>query len=168
MIVSKRFLPLLLAALMLPLSQLVFPGCATVTQGPTERVRIASNPPRATVFVNGKMVGRAPVMVTFSRFQAPRLRLEMPGYEPFDLHLEKQLTYNVLGNVFLLYTPIIIDAATGSIFEFKAVADSSQGELVRYPWTKEEQSLNERGMLFIGVELAPKSVGRKIGQMQRK
>jgi hypothetical protein len=168
MIAPKRLLPWLLASLTLPASQLIFSGCATVTQGPTERVRVASNPPHATVFLNGKSVGQTPTMIVLGRFRAPRLRLELPGYEPFDLHLEKQLTYNVLGNFWLFYTPIVIDAATGSIFEFKAIADSRQGDLVTQPWTREEWTACERGTLFVGVELDPKSVGRKIGQMKRK
>ena len=167
---AARLFPLMLAASVLPFSQVVFPGCATVVDGPIGRIRVASKPPRATIYLDGKRVGETPALLTVSRWRTPRLRIELEGYQPFDLQLEKGVTWDVMGNFFLLYTPIVIDAATGSMFTLEIPKDR-QKDVVTRPWDKEEQAATSyefrRNSLYIGVVLHPLDHGRKIGQLRR-
>jgi hypothetical protein len=80
---STRLLPLLLAALTLPVSQLVFPGCATMIDGPMQKVNVKSEPAGAKVLVNGHPIGNTPVTAVLSRWGMHRMRIEMAGYTTF-------------------------------------------------------------------------------------
>jgi len=159
-----RLLPLLFAALTLPLSQLVFPGCATMIDGPAQRLQFASEPAGATVFLNGKAVGKTPAVIVVSRWRRPRVRIEMPGFQPYELQLERKTNSNIEGNVFLGGAPILIDALTGSILRLD-VPENRRGELITQGWTG--VALDSRS-LFIGVALKPEPSARRIGQMQRR
>src|SRR5580698_7360555 len=111
-----RLLPLLLAASTLPLSQVLFPGCATLVDGPTEHVQVNSRPAGARVFLNDRLLGPAPTSVVVSRWGLHRLRIEMPGYQPFEIPLEKKFNSAASGNLFIGGVWIVVDALTGSIF----------------------------------------------------
>jgi hypothetical protein len=159
-----RLLPLLLAALTLPVSQLVFPGCATITQGPLQKVKFDSKPAGATVYLNGKSIGVTPRLVVLSRFRSPRVRFELAGFQPYELKLESQAQWlAVEGNILLGFAPIVIDAVTGSLYQISP-SDRSAPGLVRYPWYKD----TDQYALFVGVILKPVPNARKIGQLQRR
>jgi len=111
-----RLFPLLLAALTLPLSQMVFQGCATVVDGPTQKIRVKTEPVGAQVFVNGHSVGHTPVAAVVSRWGMHRVRIEMAGYKPFEIPLEKRFNQAAGCNVFIGGVWIVVDALTGAIF----------------------------------------------------
>ncbi|HSI11177.1 MAG TPA: PEGA domain-containing protein [Chthoniobacter sp.] len=167
MSISIRLLPFALAALTLPVSQAFFGGCATVTQGPLQKVQFDSKPVGATLYVNGSKVGKTPRLVVFSRFQKPRVRFELEGFEPYDLKMDNYAIWGAVeGNVMLGVAPIVIDAVTGSLYEL-SVPD--QPGLTTNAWYKGDLSQFGRyKTLFVGVTLKPLSGGRKIGQMQPK
>lgn len=89
MIRPARWLPLIGAALTLPLSQAFFQGCATVVDGATEKVHLKSQPAGAQVFLNGHAIGQTPATVAVSRWGVHRVRIEMSGYKPFEVSLQK-------------------------------------------------------------------------------
>ncbi|MDR3402770.1 MAG: PEGA domain-containing protein [Chthoniobacter sp.] len=159
-----RLFPLLLAGLTLPLSQLVFPGCATMIDGPAQQLQFASEPAGATVFLNGKAVGKTPTLIVVSRWSRPRVRIELPGFRSYELQLERRTNSNIEGNLFLGGAPILIDALTGSILRLE-VPEDRRGELITQGWTG--VAFDSRS-LFIGVALKPEPSARKIGQMQRR
>jgi len=160
MTLPARWLPLLCAALALPLSQMLFQGCATMVDGPTKRIKVDSEPPGAVVYVDGKAFGLTPTMLVVSRWRVPRLRFELPGYQPYDLPLERTLNPNVEGNLLLGCAPIVIDAMTGSIFQLQVPKDR-RNDL-------DPHGTTDYGALFIKVALKPEPGARRIGQMRRK
>ena len=116
MSLSPRLLSLFLAASVLPLSQALFQGCATLIDGPTEHVNVNSQPAGAQVFLNGRKIGVTPATVVVSRWGFHRLRIEMAGYKPLDIPLEKRFSDYAGDNVLIGGIWIIVDAATGAIF----------------------------------------------------
>jgi hypothetical protein len=162
-----RLLPFILAALTLPVSQAVFQGCATVTQGPLQKVQFDSRPAGAMLYVNGSKVGKTPRLVVFSRFQKPRVRFELEGFEPYDLQMDNYAIWGAVeGNIMLGVAPIVIDAVTGSLYE---MSTPDQPGLTTQPWYKGDLSQYGRyKTMFVGVTLKPLAGARKIGQMQRK
>jgi len=159
-----RLLPLLLVALTLPLSQMVFQGCATVTQGPVQKIKFDSKPPGATIFLNGKNIGAAPRLVVFSRFQRPKVRFELAGYQPYELKLQSHAQWMPIeGNILLGFAPIVVDVMTGSLYEI-GPSDRAAPGLVRQPWSND----TDKYSMFIGAVLKPLPNARKIGQMQRR
>jgi hypothetical protein len=165
MIRPARLLPLLFVALTLPLSQAFFQGCATVIQGPLQKVKFDSRPAGATLYVNGKKVGETPQLIVFSRFQKPQVRFELQGFEPYELKMDNYAIWSAVeGNIMLGIAPIVVDAVTGSLYEM-SVPD--QPGLTRTPWYKDVSDHGRYQTMFVGVTLKPLPNARKIGQMRR-
>ncbi len=169
----SRFLPLLLALATLPLAQLLYPGCATMIDGPTQQIRIKSQPKGAQVLVNGKPIGVTPVTTVVSRWGWHRVRIEMPGFAPYELRLEKRFNGNAAGNLFIGGVWIVVDALTGAIYDL-GVSPEEQRKLRKNQW---EQGDPAGGVIFsaqrlvITVGLQPAGApgpARKIGQMTKR
>ena len=167
---SPRLLAVLLALAVLPLAQVLYPGCATVTGGVTQRVRVKSKPAGARVFVNGHEIGVTPVTAVVSRWGFHRVRIEMPEFEPYEVKLEKSYNGNASGNLFLGGGFIVIDALTGAIFS-QDVPAAERARLMKYKWERGDPREGEifgPSPLIFSVELKPAASARKIGQMERR
>ena len=163
---SPRLLAVLLALTALPLAQLLYPGCATLFSGTTQPVRVKSKPTGAQVFLNGKNIGATPVTAVVSRWGFHRVRIELAGYEPYEVRLEKHYNDAATANVYIGGGWIVIDALTGAIFS----QDVSEGERLKLMKHKHEiddpsGELFTPTPLFIDVALKPAPSARKIGQM---
>ena len=168
-----RFLPILLALATLPLAQALYPGCATMIDGPTQQVRVKSQPRGAQVLLNGKPVGVTPVTAVVSRWGWHRVRIETPGYEPYELRLEKHFNGNAAGNLFIGGVWIVVDALTGAIYDL-GVSPEEQRKLLKNEREKGDplpQYILSPSSLVITVGLKPAGASgpaRKIGQMKRQ
>jgi hypothetical protein len=160
-----RQLPLLLAALTLPLSQVLFQGCATMIDGPTQKVHVNSEPAGAKVFVNGRPIGNTPATAVVSRWGMHRVRIEMAGYKPLEVSLEKKFNDYAGDNILLGGVWIVVDAVTGAIFRLDVPADK-RAEL--HPGSQYAGAIFSPTILTISATLKPDSTARKIGQMQRE
>ena len=164
---QARLFPLLLATSMLPLSQLVFPGCATMLNGTQQEIRMRSKPAGGDVWVNGRRIGTTPTAVSMSRWRNPRVRIEMPGYEPYEVRLEKRFNDNASGNIFLGGVWIVVDALTGAIFRLDVPA-SSRPPGWREMVDRDSQAIDFTPPVYVVAKLKPESRARQIGQMKRK
>ena len=166
----SRYLPLLLGLALLPLAQLLYPGCATMFSGTTQQVRVKSKPTGAQVFLNGKSVGQTPVTAVVSRWGFHRVRIELAGYEPYEVKLEKTYNGDATGNIFIGGGLIVIDALTGAIFN-QDVSSGERAKLMEYKYERGDPrgaELIGASPLFISVALKPVPSARKIGQMVRR
>lgn len=78
------------------------PGCATVVGGwRDQEVKITSEPPGATVLVDGQPVGSTPTMVPLSRKTEHQIDITQPGYSHAHFTLRRQLNPWVFGNVLI-------------------------------------------------------------------
>jgi hypothetical protein len=162
-----RLTVLLLAASTLPLSQVLFPGCATMMSGARQEVLVRSQPTGAQVFLNGRRIGATPATAYVSRWGFHRVRIEMPGYLPYEVKLEKGLNGNAAGNLYVGGVWIIVDVLTGAIFELKVpkVEHDAEWRKVAQP---EFREFDFNGPVYVVAMLKPDPGARKIGQMQRK
>ena len=167
----SRFLPLLLVLSVLPLAQVLYPGCATVTGGVTQRVRVKSKPAGARVLLNGKQVGVTPVTAVVSRWGWHKVRIELDGYEPYEVRLEKKFNDTVLWNAWIGGAWIVVDAVSGAIFELDVSPEAKRGLLKNHldkdDWVG-SPALFSPGTLVITVGLHPVGPTRKIGQMTKR
>jgi TolB-like protein len=89
-------------------------GCATIIKGSGRDVIFTSSPPGANIFVQGKYIGKTPVMAKVDHGYSDRVvEARLPGYR------QKQaiLTTHFSGHsLWLLYVSAPIDALTGSMF----------------------------------------------------
>ena len=96
------------------------------------------------------------------------MRIELAGYEPYDLQLTNNAQWMAVeGNMLLGCVPIVIDVMTGSLYEIGGPSGAHPG-LVTRPWSNDTVDYGRGGALFIGVVLKPQFGARKIGQMQRR
>ncbi len=149
---------LLWAALLLPLAEIVYPGCATVVNGPTESICVVSRPSKAQLFLNGHAIGATPQTVTVSRWGFHRLRVELPGFEPAEIPLHKTVNELAPWNLLIGFVPIVIDVVTGAVFQLEAPA----------PFHDPKPDYNASADIYIRAELHPTGTGRKIAQLRRK
>ena len=166
----RRLFPLLLAAFTLPLSQALFPGCATFVNGPTQQVRVLTQPDGAQVFLNGRPIGKTPVNAVVSRWGMHRVRIEMEGYKTFEVPLEKTFNDNASANIFIGGVWIVVDALTGAIFQLDVPA-KTRAEMLPWRATRDDPPnvvLLGSTPVRIAVALDPISNARKIGQMERR
>ena len=72
-------------------------GCVTLHSGTTQRIRVASTPPDAQVFLDGQLVGATPLDVTVSRRnRRPMLVIEKDGFPRHERRLRRSETWRVL------------------------------------------------------------------------
>ena len=88
--------------------------------GPNREVRIESAAANAVVFINGRRIGPAPVDLALNRWTASTLRIEAPGFEPWETKFEKHLNPTTGYNLYILFPPgFVVDLVTGAIFEIE-------------------------------------------------
>ena len=87
------------------LTALVFfsQGCATVTQKWGQDIPITSSPMGAKIFVDGKEKGETPMRITLKRKQSHLIRIEMEGYDPYEISIgrKKSPWRSVIGNLII-------------------------------------------------------------------
>lgn len=99
-------------------------GCASMTRdGSSQTTLIRTNPPGATIYLNGKAVGRTPELVEISRGYSPTIELATTGgKKEFELETRYRWGPSFGRNlVFLTYAPIawLIDLMTGTAWDIR-------------------------------------------------
>ena len=89
-------------------------GCATMANGTTQRIRVTSDPPGASVFLYGRPVGTTPTQITASRrSREPVIGIEKEGFQPAAYRLERREDWStVLWDVAL---GVAVITATGRL-----------------------------------------------------
>lgn len=83
-----------------------------------QRVRVISHPAGANVTVNGTSKGTTPVTLMLSRWGSHTVRIEMPGYKPYERKIQKSTNGWIWGNILVGgLIGLAVDTATGAIFE---------------------------------------------------
>lgn len=93
-------------------------GCATIFAPGPDLVPVDSDPGGARVFLDGRLVGQTPTIVVVQRRDAGILRVELDGYEPLTLDIDKEFNPPTLLNVFLMpafWVGFAVDAITQDI-----------------------------------------------------
>ena len=134
-------------------------GCATIMHGGNQPVGISSNPTGAQVFVDNAVVGVTPVTATLSRKDHHTVRVEMPGYAPYEMKLTRGMSGWVWGNLVFGGIPgLAIDAISGGLY--KLTPGEVNASLTR------PTALRGGDALMIAVVLSPDPSWEKVGQME--
>lgn len=152
---SPRFLPaaVLLACLV--------SGCATVIHGSKQDVAIISEPRSATITIDGFNVGKTPYLARLSRKDIHLVKLELPGYQPYEVTINRKLDGWIFGNIVLGgIVGIVVDVATGSMY--RLTPKDIDGTLKSNTLV----SNTSGDGLYFAVTLTPDKHWEKIGQLQ--
>lgn len=95
-------------------------GCCSIIHGTRQEIGVSSNPTGAMVFVNGAQKGTTPVTLDLKRNSSQKIRVELDGYQPYEISLTKSVSGWVWGNiVFGGLIGLAIDAIDGAIYKIK-------------------------------------------------
>jgi hypothetical protein len=135
-------------------------SCATIVSGSHQAIGIASNPGDACVWVDRVIAGKTPLIVEMSRKNNHIVRIELEGYEPYEVVMTRKLNGWVFGNlVFGGVVGIALDVASGAIY--KLTPDQLYAEIrcneMMYSRT------SKRSYIFVVLE--PKASWEKIGNL---
>lgn len=147
--------------LLLTAGSVFMTGCAVLMSGTKQNVGISSVPSGAIVTVDGQEKGKAPVMVALKRKTTHLIKIEMEGYEPFEIYTKKKLNNWLWGNV--LFGGLIglgIDMGTGAIY--KISPSRITGNLVQ-----KSAELENGDAIVIEATLTPLRDWEKIGSLKK-
>lgn len=94
-------------------------GCATVISGNSQEVSFVSNPEGATIAVDGRVLGKAPITMRLDRKSGQTLVFEKEGFKSVTMPMATTLNPWFAGNVLIggaLGTTT--DASSGAIFKY--------------------------------------------------
>jgi len=95
-------------------------GCATIVAGGPDEVPIKTTPAGAYVYLDGKVVGQTPIVITLDREKSlGDIRIYYPGFQPVVFNRYKNFNWWTVGNFFLAIFPVIVDVVTGNYMRFE-------------------------------------------------
>ena len=99
---------------------LLVAACATIMQGSPQEVSIASTPTGARLFLDGVESGKTPFVASLKRKDKHVIRIELEGYQPFEMALGGGTSGWVWGNIVFGGLPgLAVDAITGGMYKLK-------------------------------------------------
>lgn len=105
-----------ITALCVPM--ILFTSCATIINGTRQNVCISSEPTNADVWVDQLYVGKSPVIVSLARNENHFVHLELEGYVPFELSIQRGVSGWFFGNIlFGGFIGIAVDAISGGMYK---------------------------------------------------
>ncbi len=96
---------------------LMLAGCGTIMHGKKQAISIESQPTGARVTVDGTAIGTTPLIWPLERKNEHYIRIDLDGYESFEIALNQRISGWVWGN--LLPGAVIgigLDAVTGGLY----------------------------------------------------
>lgn len=92
-------------------------GCGTVMNGVSQSVGMSSRPTGAEVYLDMMLIGKTPMVADLSRRDNHIVRLELMGYEPYEIAFSRKASQWVWGNlVFGGVIGLAVDAITGGLY----------------------------------------------------
>jgi uncharacterized protein YceK len=137
-------------------------GCATIMHGTTQNIGISSTPTGASVIIDDIPRGTTPVFVDLTRKDNHIVKVEMPGYTPFEATIVRKTSGWVWGNIiFGGLIGLAVDAISGGLY--KLTPDQVSAML-----QEEEMSFLYRDdTLYIVVVPQPDLSWQRIGELQK-
>jgi hypothetical protein len=158
---NKPLLPNVRSAGVL-IAALTLGACASIIHGTHQDVGISSDPTGASVTVDGHLEGKTPYVASLRRKDNHVVRIELPGYKPFETTVTRSVSGWVWGNiVFGGLIGLGVDAISGGLY--KLTPEQVSGSLAS---TMTSRVLRDDGV-YVAVVLEPESGWQRIGQLER-
>ncbi|MGH7564422.1 MAG: PEGA domain-containing protein [Gemmatimonadota bacterium] len=112
---------------------IVLTACATIMQGTSQEIGISSQPTGARVTIDKLDSGTTPLVADLKRKNDHTIRIELDGYQPYELSITKHTSGWVWGNIVFGGLPgLAVDAITGGLYKLRpeqVEAELSRGDL---------------------------------------
>ena len=144
-------------------SSVVIAACASIMHGTHEDIGISSTPSSAQVTIDGQITGTTPVVTHLTRKENHIVRIEMPGYQPYEGTITHSVSGWVWGNiVFGGLIGLAVDAIDGGMYKLEP--EQISGVLS----AKNAVVTPNRDGIYMVVVLKPEAGWQKIAQLQRQ
>lgn len=141
----------------------IFAACATIMHGSSQDIAFASQPSGAEVYVDNSNIGETPVSEELSRGSEHSVRIELEGYEPYEMQITNSVSGWVAGNIiFGGVIGLAVDWGTGSLYKLSPKQVDADLSEAAADFSAED------GDLYVKVTLQPKDDWEKIGQLHHK
>jgi hypothetical protein len=138
-------------------------GCASIVHGTKEKFTINSKPNHASLKVDGAKVGATPTQVDLTRKKDHTIKLQLAGYEPKTVYLQRTLSGWIVGNVvFGGLIGIAIDAIDGAMYNL------TPQQMSTYAKSKGKKVDKDANTLTIILVKSANKDWQKIGQLNKK
>ena len=139
-------------------------GCATILGGGgTQSISFSSQPSGASVSANGRALGSTPVLAPLSRKNDHLIKIELDGYEAYELQMTRGTNGWVWGNlVFGLVPGLIVDLATGAIKKLEPAQIIAQ---LQRSGSASAELKEDQLYIFVSLEPIP---GASVGNLTRE
>jgi len=99
----------------LGLAILYLSSCATLFKGTTEEVNVNSDPQRAQIFIDGKLMGETPITLKMESKKTYLIEFKKEGYKTKTFNLTNHVGAGwIILDVLAGLIPVVVDAATGA------------------------------------------------------
>ena len=137
-------------------------GCATIIHGTRQSVAISSNPSKAVVTIDGQERGSTPLTVDLKRNDTHSVKIELDGYLPYELNLNKKVDGWIAGNIiFGGLIGLAVDAITGGMY--KLSPDEIMAELKS---SSNTAHVSKKDNIVVFVTMTPNPEWDMIGCLQ--
>ena len=102
------------------LSVILLASCATIKHGSKQKIPVQSEPPGASVYVDGDYAGVTPTVLKLKRRENHKVAVSMAGHEIGVYELEPKMSADVLYNLLLfpgVFAGFLVDSLTGGIYD---------------------------------------------------
>lgn len=148
------------ASVLLLFAMISMNSCATIMHGTKQSIGIASNPIDASVWVDRVFTGKTPLITKMSRNNNHFVKIELDGYEPYEVAFTKQVSGWVFGNIiFGGVIGLAVDAISGGLY--RLTPEQVQTELRAHQTAYFKKSTDS----CIVVVLQPDPSWEKIGNL---
>jgi len=132
-------------------------SCATIINTTKQEINISSSPIEAKVFINGQDVGITPVIQELKRKTDVTIRIELDGYNPYEIILTRKISGWFWVNLFTTgFLGAVVDASTGALYRFEPA-------IVNANLIRDSETL----YIFTNLEIDYQTL-TKIGQLTKK
>lgn len=135
-------------------------SCASIMHGTHQDVGISSNPTGAQVTIDGQVKGMTPVVANLTRKDNHIVRIELPGYKPFETTLTRKTSGWVWGNIaFGGLIGLAVDAIDGGLYNL--TPEQISGQML----VTNARVVPSKDGIYVAVVLAAQPEWQKVGQL---
>lgn len=137
-------------------------ACASIMNGSNQGIAFSSTPVGAAISVDGQQMGVTPAVLRLARKDTHTVRLDLDGYAPFEMKLERKMSGWVWGNIlFGGIVGVIVDGTTGAMYRLSP--DNVDGAM-----QTRTAVIDGRQSIQIAIVMTPDASWEKIGQLTRE